>query len=69
MTNEPTSVEQSGFFDLPGYVRICVHHEHNMPTYICIPPGKGYRHVCPVCGEVQVAYGAIIFTTGVRHDQ
>lgn len=45
--------ENSGFFDLP-IKRQCFHPGHNPPSHICIPPGKGYRHVCPKCGQVTV---------------
>jgi hypothetical protein len=45
--------KESGFFDLPNTNR-CMHPEHNPPTGICIPQGKGYRHVCPACGKVQI---------------
>lgn len=42
------------FFDLPT-ATTCMHREHNMPSHLYIPPGKGYRHVCPGCKEVQIA--------------
>lgn len=42
-----------GFFDLPQS-KICNHPEHYPPNHICIPQGKGYRHVCPSCGKVTV---------------
>lgn len=42
----------SGFFDLPKD-ETCIHPEHNPPTGLYIPPGKGYRHVCPGCGVAQ----------------
>ena len=42
---------KSGFFDLPTFKK-CEHPEHNTPTHIYIPQGKGYKHVCPNCGNV-----------------
>lgn len=42
---------KSGFFDLP-ISTICRNPEHNPPTHLYIPPGKGYKHVCPGCGHV-----------------
>lgn len=47
MTDSP------GFFDLPDNQRPCIHPEHNPPMGLYIPPGKGYRHVCPGCGCTQ----------------
>lgn len=40
------------FFDLPSD-KTCIHPGHNPPTGLYIPPGKGYRHVCPGCKTVQ----------------
>lgn len=45
--------KQGGFFDLPK-LNICNNPEHNPPTHIHIPQGKGYRHICPGCGKEQV---------------
>lgn len=42
----------AGFFDLPKQ-QTCNHPEHEAPKHICIPQGKGYRHICPKCGRVQ----------------
>lgn len=42
--------EASSFFDLPK-VKICRDPSHHAPGYICIPEGKGYKHVCPSCGH------------------
>lgn len=42
---------KSGFFDLPE-INICKDSEHNPPTHLYIPPGKGYKHVCPSCNRV-----------------
>jgi hypothetical protein len=50
---------QSGFFDLPPEA-ICTNPHHNPPSYIHIPYGKGYRHVCPGCGKVTEIYGNIV---------
>lgn len=44
--------KQSGFFDLPKQDK-CLHPEHNPPSHIHIPQGKGYNHVCPSCGKEQ----------------
>jgi hypothetical protein len=41
-----------GFFDLPKQ-QTCNHPEHEAPKHLCIPQGKGYRHICPKCGRVQ----------------
>jgi hypothetical protein len=49
----PDSEKKSGFFDLPQQ-DICRDKEHNPPSHICIPQGKGYRHVCPSCGKETV---------------
>lgn len=45
---------KSGFFDIPEESRIqrCRDPEHNFPSMLHIPPGKGYRHVCYTCGKV-----------------
>ncbi|WKL16589.1 hypothetical protein QYQ99_03265 [Comamonas testosteroni] len=40
------------FFDLPSD-KTCIHPGHNPPTGLYIPPGKGYRHVCPGCKTVK----------------
>lgn len=40
------------FFDLPSD-KTCIHPEHDPPTGLYIPPGKGYRHVCPACKTVK----------------
>lgn len=45
--------DDNGIFDLPTD-KTCRHPEHNPPTGICIPQGKGYKHVCPGCGESRV---------------
>lgn len=49
----PEKNKKSGFFDLPDHKR-CRHPEHQPPSHMVIPPGKGYRHVCPGCGKVTV---------------
>ncbi len=41
--------EKGGFFDLPK-IETCNNPSHNPPTHLCIPPGKGYKHICPGCG-------------------
>lgn len=45
-------IKKGGLFDLPKVQR-CKHPSHNPPTHIHIPQGKGYRHVCPACGNSQ----------------
>ena len=45
-----TNDKQSGFFDLPKETQ-CTHPGHNPPSHLHIPPGKGYKHVCPECGK------------------
>ena len=45
--------KESGFFDLPvKSISLCNHQEHNPPSHLYIPPGKGYRHICPACNNV-----------------
>lgn len=48
------------FFDLSP-AQTCVHPEHNPPMGLYIPPGKGYMHECPACGErsVSVSWSAV----------
>lgn len=46
--------ESGGFFPLPEDDPPCKHPSHNPPSHIHVPEGKGYRHVCPHCGEVQI---------------
>ncbi len=49
---QPINLEKkNGFFDLPKDTT-CKDPEHEPPKYLCIPQGKGYRHVCPRCGAV-----------------
>jgi len=51
--NIPDNDKKSGMFDLPK-MDICNDPEHEPPSHICIPQGKGYRHVCPKCGKVAI---------------
>lgn len=44
----------SGYFKLPE-TKVCTDPGHNFPTHLYIPPGSGYRHVCPSCGSVSTA--------------
>jgi hypothetical protein len=46
--------KKGGFFDLPKDEKKCNDPEHEAPNMIYIPPGKGYRHVCPKCGEESI---------------
>lgn len=46
--NKTEKDEKGNFFDLPKAIK-CNHPEHNPPSHIYIPQGKGYRHVCPGC--------------------
>ncbi|QDH83526.1 hypothetical protein [Achromobacter phage Motura] len=55
-----TQQKQSGFFDLP-VAQFCTHPEHNFPTHLYIPPGQGYRHVCPGCKREEVSYNHGVF--------
>jgi len=43
--------DKSGFFDLDIPKR-CNDPHHLPPSHLHIPQGKGYRHVCPSCGNV-----------------
>jgi len=40
-----------GLFDLPK-IQLCRHPSHEFPKFLWIPQGKGYKHVCPGCGNV-----------------
>ena len=53
MKNNINSDSESGFFDLEDDIKRCTHPNHNPPSHMHIPQGKGYRHVCPGCGGVQ----------------
>lgn len=53
---------QSGFFDLDDdWLECCRHPDHDMPMFIYIPAGKGYRHVCPACGKITTVFSPRIF--------
>lgn len=52
--------EESGFFDITPQ-QICTHPEHNFPSHLVIPQGKGYKHVCPGCGRVIVIHNNIFY--------
>lgn len=43
---------KSTLFDLP-LDKTCIHPEHEPPSGLYIPPGKGYSHVCPGCKAVK----------------
>ncbi|MGE5509625.1 MAG: hypothetical protein ACM31O_00055 [Bacteroidota bacterium] len=51
--------KESGYFPLPQR-KFCVSPNHSFPTALYIPPGQGYRHVCPECGHETVAYGSMV---------
>lgn len=51
MFNIETTGKKGGFFDLPAEYKKCTSPEHEPPTHIHIPHGKGYKHICPVCGK------------------
>lgn len=51
--NKIDTIKESGFFDLP-VIKKCNHPEHNPPSHINIPYGKGYKHVCPSCKAVSI---------------
>jgi len=53
--------EKGGFFDLPGRAYPCYSPYHNFPSHLYIPPGKGYRHVCPDCGAVTEVHNNAVF--------
>lgn len=52
----------SGFEDIPGLKRTCTHPDHHLPNplMMSIPAGQRYRHVCPVCGHTEYAYGSTV---------
>lgn len=43
--------DKFGFFDLPFNSK-CMDLQHEPPSHLHIPQGKGYRHICPSCGKV-----------------
>jgi hypothetical protein len=45
---------KSGFFDLEPEIKTCTSPAHDLPKHIVIPQGKGYQHVCPECGLIQI---------------
>lgn len=45
--------EKSGFFDLEKN-SACSNPEHKPPTHLHIPQGKGYKHICPSCGQISI---------------
>lgn len=49
-------VERMSFFNLPFGGR-CNDPEHYPPTHLWVPPGMGFRHVCPKCGRVSEIHG------------
>lgn len=49
--NNNKLAESGGFFDIPQS-GVCQDKGHNFPTHLSIPYGKGYKHVCPSCGNV-----------------
>jgi len=53
LTEKYTDKERGGMFDLPKE-NVCRDPEHEPPTHISIPHGKGYRHICPSCGKKTV---------------
>lgn len=42
--------ERPEFVDMENKI-ICFDSEHSPPTYLHIPYGKKYIHVCPKCGN------------------
>lgn len=56
MQYNPQRGEPAGFFDLPAHDH-CPHPQHSPAYGIYVPPGKGYRHVCPGCGFSFVILG------------
>lgn len=55
---------QSGFEDDPDY---CPHRQHNPPSYMVVPPGKIYRHVCPRCGRESILRSHGTFMKGAKN--
>lgn len=45
---------KSGFFDLEKELKTCKSPNHDLPKHLVIPQGKGYQHVCPACGNIQI---------------
>jgi len=58
--NDFTAIKQSGFFDLTKIGEniitksACPDPEHKPPMHLYIPPGKGYKHICPTCGKEEI---------------
>lgn len=48
--NTKENRKESVFFDLPKTIK-CLDASHEPPSHLYIPPGKGYRHICPTCGK------------------
>lgn len=59
MDNSWQDDDKPGFFDI-GPWKNCTHPEHEPPGLLHIPPGKGYRHICPGCGRKVVLYGSSV---------
>lgn len=57
---EKMEKDNSGFFDLP-ISKTCNHPEHKFPSHLWIPFGKGYKHICPSCGNKIIVRNPIIF--------
>ena len=59
---ESSAPQESGMEDIPkGHWRSCSDPNHIPgPMLLYIPPGKRYRHVCPLCGNVTYIYGSDI---------
>lgn len=49
--DESEKEEELGFFDLSKQTT-CKHPQHEPPSHLYIPLGKGYRHKCPNCSRV-----------------
>jgi hypothetical protein len=60
MSKESEIKEKSSFFDL-NKAETCLHPEHDPPMHLYIPPGKGYKHVCPNCGKVSIIKNPISY--------
>lgn len=52
--------KQSGFFDLDKNT-ICTNQQHDPPNHLLVPAGKGYKHICPGCGDIKIIKNEISY--------
>lgn len=52
--------DRSGFFKLTDPPVVCADPEHEPPSMLYVPPGEGYRHVCPTCKKVTIITNPVV---------